>query len=150
MELKVKRLNPTAKLPEKNNPSDAGFDIFSDDYYCIVREGKVETVETGLAIEIPEGYYGRLVGRSGLSSKTPLRVIEGIIDSGYRGEIKVMCEIYPLNNDNDDTSTIAYEIFRGDKIAQLIIQPLPSFEVVEVEELTQSDRGDNGFGSSGV
>lgn len=149
MELKVKRLSSTAKLPKKNNLSDAGFDIFSDEEYCIVRDGKVETVSTGLAIEIPEGYYGRLTGRSGLSIKTPLRVIEGVIDSGYRGELKIMCELYPLKNYYDNNLEIGYEFFRGDKIAQLIIQPLPSFEVIEVDELTKSDRGDKGFGSAG-
>ena len=138
MTLKVKRLTDTARLPERNNATDAGFDIFSDTDYDL-RDFKemVKTVATGIAVEIPTGYYGRLVARSGNTIKTGLRVYEGTIDSGYRGEVMVMCS-------GDHT------VRAGDKIAQLIIQPLPRIELQEAEELSESDRGVKGFGSSGT
>lgn len=137
LELKVKRLTKTALLPEKNNPSDAGFDVFSDEEIEV--SDNVCLISTGIAIEIPEGYYGRLKGRSGLTAKTNLRVHEGTIDSGYRGEVKVMVQAHG-----------GYSVERGDKIAQLIIQPLPDIEVLEVDELSDTDRGSKGFGSSGI
>lgn len=137
MKMKVKRLTDTAKLPEKANRNDAGFDLYTDESFYL--KGHVQTISTGIALEIPEGYYGRLVGRSGLTSKSPIRVIEGVIDSDYRGEIKVMI--------TSDSCSGEYE--HGLKIAQLIIQPLPSVELVEVEELSTTGRGKNGFGSTG-
>ena len=151
MKLKIKRLTDTAKLPEKNNPTDAGFDIFSDEK-VFLEEGETHLVSTGIAIEIPDGYYGRLKGRSGLTSKTPLRIQEGTIDSGYRGEVKVMCEIYPLSKSikSYDVPPRDYWIQKGDNIAQLIIQPLPEFTIEEVDSLNDTARGEKGFGSSGI
>lgn len=144
MHLKVKRLTPSAKLPTKAHPSDAGFDIYAN-VDLDIPSGKTRLVSTGIAIEIPEGYYGRLKGRSGLTSKTLLRVQEGTIDSNYRGEIKVICDSL-----DTELSDVGYMVAKGERIAQLIIQPLPKFEVVEVSDLSNSDRGENGFGSSGV
>lgn len=143
MHLKVKRLTPSAKLPTKAHSSDAGFDIYAD-ITEIIPSGSTRLISTGIAIEIPEGYYGRLKGRSGLTSRTRLRVQEGTIDSNYRGEIKVICDAI------EDPLDIGFVAAAGDRIAQLIIQPLPKFEVVEVIDLSDSDRGENGFGSSGV
>ncbi|MHA6585962.1 dUTP diphosphatase, partial [Aerococcus mictus] len=125
LKLKVKRLTDTAKLPEKAHASDAGLDIFADEYITITKSFS-ETVSTGIAVDIPKGYYGRLKGRSGLTSKTGLRVQEGTIDSGYTGEIKVMCDF--KDNLTPGQYTPGYLIRRGDKIAQLIIQPLPEIE----------------------
>lgn len=144
MHLKVKRLKPSAKLPTKAHPSDAGFDIYAN-VDLDIPSGMTRLVSTGIAIEIPEGYYGRLKGRSGLTSKTLLRVQEGTIDSNYRGEIKVICDSL-----DTELSDVGYMVAKGERIAQLIIQPLPKFEVVEVIDLSDSDRGENGFGSSGV
>ena len=144
MHLKVKRLTPSAKLPTKAHPSDAGFDIYAD-ITEIIPSGSTRLISTGIAIEIPEGYYGRLKGRSGLTSKTLLRVQEGTIDSNYRGEIKVICDSL-----DTELSDVGYMVAKGERIAQLIIQPLPKFEVVEVSDLSNSDRGSNGFGSTGV
>lgn len=143
MQLKVKRLSASAKLPTKAHPSDAGFDIYAD---CdeIIPSGRTRLILTGIAVEIPEGYYGRLKGRSGLTSRTRLRVQEGTIDANYRGEIKVICDALK------DPLGIGYAVAEGERIAQLIIQPLPNFEVVEVSDLSNSDRGANGFGSTGV
>lgn len=143
MKLKIKRLTGTAKLPTKAHPSDAGFDLYADESKCLlpcdIREDKkAHKISTGVAVEIPNGYYGRVVPRSGLTTKTGLRVEEGTIDSGYRGEIKVMCDSHQF-----------YYMDQGERIAQLIIQPLPAFEIEEVEELGVGERGQKGFGSSG-
>ena len=150
MQLKVKRLTDTAVLPVKAHQSDAGFDICADENITI-NAGETVTVSTGLSIAIPEGYYGRLKGRSGLTAKTALRVQEGTIDASYRGEVKVICELRTMSMRTIGLGfNTGYPIKRGERIAQLIIQPLPTVEVVEVDELDDTDRGDGGFGSTGV
>lgn len=140
MKLKVKRLTKTAILPYKAYATDGGYDIFTDEE-LMIESNQTVAISTGIALEIPDGYYGRLKGRSGLTLKSPLRVLEGTIDSSYRGEVKVMAEV---------KKDCIYHVPKGTKIAQLIIQPLPQIKVVEVDELSQSDRGENGFGSTGV
>lgn len=152
MQLKVKRLTDTAVLPVKAHQSDAGFDICADEDVTI-NVGETVTVSTGLSVAIPEGYYGRLKGRSGLTAKTLLRVQEGTIDANYRGEIKVICDIKTKILDQVIDGMIYannLSFKRGERIAQLIIQPLPTVEVEEVDELDDTDRGDGGFGSTGV
>lgn len=152
MQLKVKRLTDTAVLPVKAHPTDAGFDICADEDIRI-DAGETVTVSTGLSIAIPEGYYGRLKGRSGLTAKTLLRVQEGTIDANYRGEIKVICDIkLKFLERMIDGAVYAHNLSlkRGERIAQLIIQPLPTVEVVEVDGLDDTDRGEGGFGSTGI
>lgn len=154
MQLKVKRLTETAKLPVKAHKTDAGFDIFADEDIEIIR-GMTIGVSTGIAMQIDPGFYGKLKCRSGLSLKSPLRVIEGTIDADYRGEVKVICEIKEsvfFNNGEiaGTQETYFYQINRGDKIAQLIIQPLPPVDLVEVDELDDTERGQGGFGSTGA
>ena len=152
MQLQVKRLTPTAILPTKAHRTDAGFDICADENIRI-DAGETVTVSTGLSIAIPEGYYGRLKGRSGLTAKTALRVQEGTVDANYRGEIKVICDLRTLTSVTMHTGPVisgGYPIKRGERIAQLIIQPLPTVEVSEVDELDDTDRGEGGFGSTGV
>lgn len=155
MKLKVKRLTETAKLPEKAFPTEAGYDVFADEDVTI-HNGETVAVSTGIALEIPDGYYGRLKARSGLTRKTSLRIQEGTIDSSYRGEVKIIAEIKALSYDETENlfyqtmPTRPFAIEKGMKIAQLIIQPVPQFEVVETDELSESDRGENGFGSTGV
>lgn len=152
MQLKVKRLTDTAVLPVKAHPTDAGFDICADEDIRI-DAGETVTVSTGLSIAIPEGYYGRLKGRSGLTAKTALRVQEGTVDANYRGEIKVICDLRTLTSVTMHTGPVisgGYPIKRGERIAQLIIQPLPTVEVVEVDGLDDTDRGEGGFGSTGI
>lgn len=153
MQVKVKRLTDTAKLPVKAHRTDAGFDIFADETVEIMR-GMTVGVSTGIALEIDRGFYGKLKCRSGLSLKSPLRVIEGTIDADYRGEVKVICEIkdciYFKNDEIAGTQeTYSYQINHGDKIAQLIIQPLPPVDLEEVDELDDTERGVGGFGSTG-
>lgn len=153
MQLKVKRLTETAKLPVKAHKTDAGFDIFSDED-LLISVGKTVTVSTGVSLSIQEGFYGRLKGRSGLSSKTALRIQEGTIDSDYRGEIKIICELRETSRHEEDEEILIvtrdYQINHGDKIAQLIIQPLPPVDLVEVDELDDTERGQGGFGSTGA
>ena len=155
MKLKVKRLTKTAILPYKAHATDGGHDIFADETVTI-HNGETVAVSTGIAIEIPDGYYGRLKARSGLTLKSPLRVLEGTIDSSFRGEVKVIAEVKSHEQVISQFGFIAstrtkyFTIEKGMKLAQLIIQPLPQFEVLEVDELSQSDRGENGFGSTGV
>ena len=143
MSLKVKRLTETAKLPVKNQEGDMGYDIFSDEDITLTTNKK-DKISTGIAIELPKGYGAFLVGRSGLTSKTLLRINLGVIDNGYRGELHIMNDIiYKGSNE-----TVRIE--KGDKIAQMIILPIFDGEVVEVNEVSKTDRGDKGFGSSGV
>lgn len=150
MQLKVKRLTDTAVLPVKAHQSDAGFDICADEDITI-NAGETVTVSTGLSIAIPEGYYGRLKGRSGLTAKTALRVQEGTIDASYRGEVKVICELRTMSMRTIGLGfNTGYPIKRGERIAQLIIQKLPEIELVDVDELDDTDRGDGGFGSTGI
>lgn len=155
MKLKVKRLTETAILPEKAFTTEAGFDVFADEDVTI-HNGETVAVSTGIALEIPDGYYGRLKARSGLTLNSDLRVQEGTIDSSYRGEVKIIAEIKPFTSWETEELfyhtqlSSAFTIEKGMKIAQLIIQPLPQIELLEVDELSQSDRGANGFGSTGV
>ncbi|OTO71310.1 MULTISPECIES: dUTP diphosphatase [unclassified Enterococcus] len=153
MQVKVKRLTETAKFPVKAHKTDAGFDIFADEDIEI-RRGKTIGVRTGIAIQIDHGFYGKLKCRSGLSLKSLLRVVEGTIDADYRGEVKVICEIKDfIYFENDEIAgtqeTYSYQINHGDKIAQLIIQPLPPVDLKEVDELDDTERGVCGFGSTG-
>lgn len=155
MNLKVKRLTETARLPEKAYPTEAGYDVYADED-VVIHNGQTVAISTGLAVEIPEGYYGRLTGRSGLTLKSPLRVQEGTIDSSYRGEIKIMVDIkafscvHMASLFTQLTPSNSYIVEKGMKIAQLIIQPLPLFELEEANVLSESVRGENGFGSTGV
>ena len=143
MSLKVKRLTETAKLPVKNQEGDMGYDIFSDEDITLTTNKK-DKISTGIAIELPKGYGAFLVGRSGLTSKTLLRINLGVIDNGYRGELHIMNDIiYKGSNE-----TVRIE--KGDKIAQLIVLPIFDGDVVEVNEVSKTDRGDKGFGSSGI
>lgn len=122
------------------NATDAGIDIRAAEDALIKPLGRA-TVSTGLRLEIPDGYYGRVAPRSGLAHRHGIDVLAGVIDSGYRGEVKVVLH----NTDKDD----AFAVSAGDKIAQLIIERHYNPEFVEVEDLNSTDRGSGGFGSSG-
>lgn len=152
MNLKVKRLTKTAILPYKAYATDGGFDVFADEAVTI-HNGETVAVSTGIALEIPDGYYGRLKGRSGLTLNSVLRVQEGTIDSSYRGEVKIIAEIKGYEQEITRFGFVTFSkitIEKGAKIAQLIIQPVPQFNIVEADELSESDRGENGFGSTGI
>jgi dUTP pyrophosphatase len=138
MILKVKRLENYAKLPERKRDGDAGLDL-----YCIedfeIEPNEIKIVRTGIAVEIPKGYFGMIKDRSGLASKG-LHVLAGIIDENYRGEIKVVL----INLGKEKLKFEKYS-----RIAQLLIIPYLKVEIKE-DELSQTERGENGFGSSGL
>lgn len=145
MEIKIKILKENAKLPTKGSNQAAGFDLYacSDDYFeATIYPHETIKVGTGLAMSIPEGYYGALYARSGLATKQGLRPANcvGVIDSDYRGEIVVA-----LHNDSNDPQTY----HNGDRIAQLIIQPCLDVVYKVVEDLDDTERGDGGFGHTG-
>lgn len=135
---KVKKLSPDATLPFKENPTDAGIDIFTNESYTL-KPGETHSFSSGISVEFPKGYVALLWDRSGLGSKGIHR-LAGVIDSGYRGEWKVVL----LN-----TTKKAFAIHKGDKIVQCIIQKFEPAKITEVKELKQSKRGKRGFGSSG-
>lgn len=143
MELKICRLRPEAVIPERAYSGDAGLDLAACERVELA-PGERATVGTGLAVAIPEGYAGFVQPRSGLAARHGIALVNspGLIDSGYRGELRVVV----LNTDKDS----AFTIEPGMRIAQLVIMRLPEVELVEVEELPESDRGVCGFGSSRV
>lgn len=129
-------------LPVYAHPGDAGADLVSTDD-VVLAPGERATVGTGLKIALPNGYVGFVVPRSGLAAKHGITIVNspGTVDAGYRGELRVTL----LNTDPHEP----YAIAAGDRIAQLIVMPVPSVRFVEVERLPGSDRGDGGFGSTG-
>jgi len=137
--VKFKRLHESAKAPSKSTGHAAAFDIYAieDDVLTI---GEVQAVRTGIALEIPPGWYGQLKTRSGMASKG-FAVMGGVLDSDYRGEVRVI-----LANIGQ-CDLLHYHA--GDRIAQLCISVVPSVEMVEVPELSDSSRGNAGFGSTG-
>ena len=139
----IKRLDPSVELPSYAYEGDAGLDLRSaEDVTLAPHERRL--VSTGLAIAIPEGYAGFVQPRSGLALREGLSMANtpGLIDAHYRGELKV-CAV-----NLDDSTPI--RITRGERIAQLVIQRVPVVQPLEVEELDETDRGEGGFGSSGV
>lgn len=142
MRIPVRVLDPDLPLPRYASPGDAGLDLFAAEETSL-SPGERTAVPTGIAVAIPEGFAGFVHARSGRSLKEGLALANapGLIDSGYRGEIKVIV----VNLDR--TSPI--DIKRGDKIAQLVIQRVENAKLVVVEELPESERGEGGFGSTG-
>lgn len=139
LKLKIKKLHPDAVIPSYAKPGDAGLDLVA------VSEGwnntdTMVTYDTGLAIEIPEGHVGLLFPRSSVSKTTlSLANCVGVIDSGYRGP--VMLKFRYLNEGD------VYEV--GDRVGQLVIVPCPQVDIEEVSELSSTERGEGGFGSTG-
>jgi dUTP pyrophosphatase len=139
MQLLVQPLLQGLKLPAYGRPGDAGLDLASCSWYTI-QPGERCMIPTGIAMAIPEGYVGLVRDRSGLAYQEGLTVIGGVIDANYRGEVKVLL----LN-----TSKSPVNIKERDRIAQLLVLPIPTLEVFAAATLPESVRGANGFGSSG-
>jgi len=139
MQLKIKKLRDDAKLPIYAHPGDAGFDLFIPDSLTI-QPGERLSIPLGLAMEIPNGYTGLLLDKSGLSHKHGLKSFGGVIDAGYRGEFHV-----GIMNLSDK----AYTFEKGDKIIQMLIMPVAHVNITEASELSESVRGTGAFGSSG-
>ena len=139
----VKIIDEGLPRPSYAKPGDAGLDLRSTED-IVIEPGQRALIGTGIALAIPQGYAGFVQPRSGLAIKQGMTLVNtpGLIDSGYRGEIRIIA----LNTDKEH----AIAIKRGDRIAQLVIQEVPAVELVEVEELSSSERADTGFGSSGL
>ena len=142
MIVQIQRLDKGLPLPEYARPGDAGMDVFST-IDCTIAPGDRAVIPTGIAIALPEGYVCLAHPRSGLAAKNGISIVNspGTIDSGYRGEIKIIL----INTDKEQ----AFEIKRGDRIAQLVFQKFESARFYEVESLPESQRGAGGFGSTG-
>lgn len=140
--VRIKRLDKSVQIPSYAYEGDAGLDLRANDDMTIEPHCRV-LVPTGLAIALPEGYAGFVQPRSGMALKLGLSIANtpGLIDSHYRGELKIIC----INLDPKE----AIHIERGERIAQLVIQRVPIVDLVEVDELDETDRGTGGFGSSG-
>ncbi len=141
-ELPIRRLDPAARVPVRAHPGDAGLDLYSVEGLRL-EPGARASVGTGLAVAIPSGLAGLILPRSGLASEHGIALVNspGLIDSGYRGEIRILL----LNTDRQEEFTVE----PGDRIAQLLVIPFTEVAVSEVSELSDSERGDSGFGSSG-
>lgn len=138
--LKFKRLSENAILPTRANPSDAGLDLHSGESVLVLSTGSRVAITTGLAVAIPEGHYGRIAPRSGVAVKYGIDVLAGVVDSSYRGPLKVVL----INHGAEEVL-----IHRGDRIAQLIIEKIITPEAEWADELDETERGAGGFGSSG-
>ena len=141
IEVEIKKLSENAKLPEYAHLTDAGADIFALEH-TYLKPNETKLVKTGIAVAIPVGYEIQIRPRSGLSLKTPLRVANapGTVDADYRGEVCVIM----WNSSNESV-----EINAGDKIAQMVISEVPMIKWKEVKELSSTERGTAGFGSTG-
>lgn len=139
MHLPVKRLTPTAKLPTRAHPHDAGLDLYADENIEIPEFNRAK-VRTGIAVDVPVGAVGLIWPRSGLATHGKSKDA-GVVDAGYIGEVSVVM----TNN-----TPHRYAVKVGDKIAQLLIQPVLLVDVQEVDELNPTERGAGGFGSTGA
>lgn len=148
MKIGFKRLSENAVVPSYQKSGDAGLDLTATSYKY---ENGRHVYGTDLAIEIPAGCVGFIFPRSSIC-KYDLRLTNavGVIDSGYRGEIKFQFENDAMDNGGDYNSTQCRIYKIGDRVGQLIIMPYPKIEPIEVDSLSSSERGDGGFGSSGV
>ena len=140
--LRVRRLDPAARLPVRAHDDDAGYDLHAL-HAASLAPGERATVATGIAIELPAGHAGLVVPRSGLAARHGIAIVNapGLIDAGYRGELKVLL----LNTDPSAT----FEIAPGDRIAQLVVIAVAAPEVVEADTLGSTARGEGGLGSTG-
>lgn len=137
--LKIKKLHPDAVLPSIAKSGDAGFDLCVVDTVILAPHERKQ-VPTGLAMEIPDGCAGLIWDKSGLSHKYGIKTLGGVVDSGYRGE--VMVGVVNL-------SDTPYTFEKGHKVAQMIIQKFEAVEIVEVDNVSETERGESGFGSTG-
>lgn len=140
--LHVRRLDDRALLPTRAYPGDAGLDLYALEEATLA-PGERASIGTGVAVEIPDGQAGLVLPRSGLATRHGIALVNapGLIDSGYRGELRVLL----LNTDRDEPFTVV----RGERIAQLVLVRIETPDVIEVDELATSERGAGGFGSSG-
>lgn len=144
IEVPIKRLDPDLPLPKYAKPGDAGCDLIAAEQIMLEPGGGRALISTGIAIALPEGYAAFIQPRSGLAFKHGVTCLNtpGLIDSGYRGELKVLL----VNTDPN----VPFEVNRGERIAQLVIQKVEQAEFAEIDDLSETERGAGGFGSTGV
>jgi dUTP pyrophosphatase len=139
MKVKVKKLNPAAVIPTKAHPTDAGLDLVASQSTTVPANGRA-LIPTDIAMAIPEGYYGMVVGRSGNTIKRGLVGMTGVVDAGYRNGIGIMA----FNLTNEDII-----IKQGERAGQIVLTPILRCELDEVDALDDTDRGTGGYGSTG-
>lgn len=139
--IKIKKLNADATIPTRSHSTDAGLDLYASED---VRVARGTMIPTGIAVDIPPGFEAQVRPRSGLSVRSSLRVTLGTIDSGFVGEINVIADSINV------IGSTMYHVKKGDKIAQLVLSPIETPLVEVVDEFDSgSERGENGFGSTG-
>tara|TARA_Y100000310_G_scaffold336265_1_gene420332 strand:- start:2937 stop:3362 length:426 start_codon:yes stop_codon:yes gene_type:complete len=139
LKLEIQKINSEAKLPNFAHTGDAGMDLFAVED-CIIDAGSRVLVPTGIVMKIPFGYVGLIWDKSGLAVKHGITMLAGVIDSGYRGEIKIVVQ---------NLGSKPFEVVKGNKIGQMLIQAVVQPEIVEVEELDKTSRSAGSFGSTG-
>lgn len=140
MKLLVKKLDKNAKLPAYAHSTDAGLDIYCNEEY-LLKPNERRLFTTGIQIAVPQGCVGLIWDKSGLAVNNGLKTMAGVIDEGYRGEIKILV----INLNDAD-----YQVEKYSKIAQLIVQKKEAVDIEEADDLEDTIRGDNGFGSTGL
>ena len=142
MRIKVKKLADDAVVPDYAHPGDAGLDLYANEHVQLA-PGASHMVKTGISIQLPAGTEGQVRPRSGLAAKHQVTLLNspGTIDEGYRGEVRVIL----INH-----SKTPFIVEKGMKIAQMLVKPVHTVDVVEVDELTDTSRGEGGFGSTGM
>lgn len=143
--VKIKKLYDNTQMPSRADDGSAGMDLYAhldNDYMRVIKPHTTEMISVGFAMETPNNTYGAIFARSGLASKKGLRPANcvGVVDSTYRGEVFVA-----LHNDTDKVQ----QIMNGDRIAQMIIMEYPTVGIIETDTLSETERGDGGFGHSG-
>ena len=139
MKIKFQKLFIDAQIPTYAHPGDAGLDLYSYEDVVVAPNAR-HAVSLGFALEIPHGYVSRILDRSGLAIKHGIHCLAGVVDAGYRGEYKAVI----IN-----LGTEPCKIEKGDRVAQMLIQPVEICEIEEVESLSETERGKGGFGASG-
>jgi dUTP pyrophosphatase len=140
VKIKIKKLHPEATIPHYVHEGDAGMDVYSVED-VLIRAGEKAIISSGIAIELPKGYVALVWDKSGLAAKHGIKTMAGVGDSIYRGEYKIVL----LNTSKQD-----YQVRKGERICQILIQPVVSAEIEETQELSSTERGEGGFGSTGA
>jgi len=140
MTIRIKKTHSEAILPQYAHPGDAGMDFFSNEEINL-KPGERKLIPTGISMAIPMGYVGLLWDKSGIASTFGIKSMAGVIDAGYRGEIRILLHNLSQNE---------FKIEKGMKIAQMLIQPVEQKQLLEVDDLEDTQRSDGGFGSTGL
>lgn len=140
VKVQIQKIKDNAYIPQYAHEDDAGVDLYSTEDY-LLKPGERVLVSTGVAMAIPKGHVGLIWDRSGLAAKHSMHVLAGVVDSGYRGEVKVVL----INLGNGD-----FSVTKSMRIAQILIQPVISADIEEVDSLDETSRNQGGFGSTGT